>query len=73
METRFSNSDAIDIAIVVAGFHKVRVQSFANTYLKNKVSFISAYGENTQPDNWYNNEVGRRIIYDELQKLSWAR
>ena len=30
---------------------------------------IPAYGPNTGPHNWYQNEAGRKIIQDEFKKL----
>ena len=43
-----------------------------NVQTSNEISFLSAYGPNTAPDKWLLTPFGRKIIYDEIKKVSWA-
>ena len=74
-EISVCKSRKLRICIVTAGFHIMRTKIISESlsfYQKNEISFLSAYGPNTAPDKWLLTPFGRKIIYDEIKKVSWA-
>lgn len=51
--------------VVTAAFHKKRVETLLQQENMNFV-VLSAYGENTEPNNWYKNSIGIDGVFYEL-------
>lgn len=62
------------LILVTAGFHLRRTLTLAQSVFSDlprlQIFPLPAYGPHTSPDNWHRNEMGRRIIADELAKLN---
>ncbi len=63
--------DAETIGIVTAGFHILRTKQLVRGIpglSGKKLIYFPAYGPNTSPDNWFDNESGRQIVFSELER-----
>lgn len=69
LDAHFSSANGLEVAVVSAAFHRRRVMSVLPQSLEHSI-FINAYGPNTRPDNWYLNEIGRKVIFAELLSIS---
>lgn len=60
----------LNIAIVTAGFHSMRVYNLVKQYMKKyNIKLVCAYGKYTAKDNWYKTFKGYNIIMDEMKKV----
>ena len=66
---RTTKNEKLNIGIITAGFHSVRINNLAEKYRnKYNIEILSAYGENTAKETWYRTYNGYKIIMDELSK-----
>ncbi len=71
-EIRRNDSEKKAVAIITGGFHLPRLLHIASETVSldgERIIGIPAYGPNTGPDNWYKNEIGKRVVFDEMKKL----
>ena len=59
------------VGIVTAGFHIPRVKRLIEReagLLDYEIYYFACFGENTRPDNWYKNAIGRSAVLGEFRK-----
>lgn len=72
LDIRKNDSGKKAVAVITGGFHLLRLLLIASHIIPfegERIVGIPAYGPNTGPHNWYQNEAGRKIIQDEFKKL----
>ena len=66
-----ASGDRLRIGIATAAFHVPRTRLMIKNipwYKDKDLVFLPAYGENTRPDNWFSNPVGRNVCLSEIAK-----
>ena len=59
------------IGIVSSGFHMPRIKTMVESmpeFKDERICYISAYGANTQLDNWFDNDYGMYLVLSEFTK-----
>jgi Glycosyltransferases involved in cell wall biogenesis len=59
------------IGVVTGGFHIPRTRFILENMPKSddlEYLFFPAYGPNTKPDNWFDNQIGREVVLSEIRK-----